>query len=323
MTARSAIAAPGYSAGERMRRLLCEEMWNIGIIDQPIQDIARRGIVTAPRWLPPPTAGTMLADPACRMHPDGGCTLYAEHLDYRGRGIGEIWYAEIAPGADLATAHFRPLLRPPYHMSYPFPLQDAASNRALLTAESWNAGGALLWQEDDGARQVGAIMDDRQVVDPTLWHDGKGWWLFCTFQDVDPNGALFLYHAPTLSGPWTTHPGNPVQSGRGRSRPAGPLFYMDGVLVRPAQDCSATYGGAVVLQAVTRLDGDHYEETQLRRLAPQPGRYCAGLHTICAAGNRTLIDGKSWHRNLGGLPAKILRRTRKFLDAQGKSSAAS
>jgi hypothetical protein len=288
---------------ERLRRSLSEEMWNIGFIDQPIDDVARRGILAPPRWLPDPPVGTMLADPAYRGHPGGEATLYAEHLDYAGRRLGEIWSATVPAGADLTTARFARLLTPSYHVSYPFPLGDD-SDGALLTAESWHAGGALLW---NGTQEIGVIMPGRQVVDPTLWRDDNRWWLFCTLQDVDPNGALFLYHAPEMTGPWIEHPANPVQTGRGRSRPAGPLFRMGEVLVRPAQDCSATYGGAVVLHAITRLDANGYSEIPLRRLDPPPGRYSAGLHTVCAAGQQTMIDGKRWRTSPSRLPKRLLR----------------
>ena len=306
MTAR----ASGFSIGERVRRLACDEIWNIGVLDQSIEDIARRGVACVPEWLPAPPPGAMLADPSCSPRPDGGFTLYAEHLDYHGSRRGEIWTAEVASEAGLTAARFRPLIASSYHMSYPFPVRDA-DGAALLTAETWGAGGALLWTVDGPVAEIGAMMPGRQVVDPTLWREGGRWWLFCTFQDDSPNGALHLFEAADLRGPWRPHPGNPVQTGHDRSRPAGGLFRMDGMLVRPAQDCSVSYGGALVLQAVTCLDSEHYEETTLRRIQPFAGPYRSGLHTICAAGRKTLIDGKRWRFDPLGLPSKLRRSVRK------------
>ena len=308
MTARM----PGYSVGERARRLACDEIWNIGVLDQPIDDIARRGVACVPEWLPPPPPGTMLADPSCIAKAGGGFTLYAEQLDYHGNRRGEIWSADVACEADLATARFAPLIASPHHMSYPFPLPDADGG-VLLTAETWGAGSALLWKVDGPVVELGAVMAGRQVVDPTLWRDDERWWLFCTFQDDSPNGALHLFEAADIRGPWRPHPGNPVQTGLARSRPAGGLFRMDGILVRPAQDCSASYGGAVVLQAVTCLDSERYEERPLRRIEPLPGAYRSGLHTICAAGRRTLIDGKRWRFDPLGLPSKLRQTLRRRL----------
>ena len=300
----------GFSIRERVRRLACNEIWNIGVLDQPIEDIARRGVACVPEWLPSPPPGTMLADPSCFARPDGGFTLYAEQLDYHGSRRGEIWAAEVSSEAGLATARFAPLIVSPYHMSYPFPLTDADGG-AVLTAETWEAGSALLWKVGGPVAEIGVVMAGRQVVDPTLWREDGRWWLFCTFQDDSPNGALHLFEAADLRGPWRPHPANPVQTGHDRSRPAGGLFRMDGVLVRPAQDCSVSYGGALVLQAVTCLNSEHYAESTLRRIEPLAGPYRFGLHTICAAGSRTLIDGKQWRFDPIGLPSKLRRRIRK------------
>jgi hypothetical protein len=127
-------------------------------------------------------------------------------------------------------------------------------------------------------------------------------------RDIDPDGALFLFQAPELSGPWWAHPGNPVRKGRAGSRPAGPLFEAEGRLNRPGQDCSRTYGGGVILHDVTRLDGTDYEEVAVRRLDPVQGPHTSGLHTICPSGELTLIDGKCWRWNAGGALRKLRRR---------------
>jgi hypothetical protein len=297
-----------YLPVERLRRLLCNEAWNIGVVDQPADDVVARGIVSPVRWLPAPPAGVALADPASRQRADGGWILYAERLDYQRRPVGAIWAAHLERGADPATARFQPLLAHDFHMSYPFPFEDA-QGRPLLTAETWQAGEAVLWHESDGApRRVGTLMRDRAVVDPTLWRAPDRWWLFCTFRDDDPDGKLHLFHTPRLGEPWVAHRGNPVKVGRGGSRPAGPVFRAGDLLVRPAQDCSRTYGGAVVLHAITRLDEHGFEEIVLRRLDPVPGHYPHGLHTFCPAGDVTLIDGKRWAPDWRGLPRKVRRR---------------
>jgi hypothetical protein len=295
-----------YSFAERVNRLCCDEIWNIGVIQQTAEDIVRRGIVGVPRWMPSGPSGRMLADPGFRAHDDGSCRLYAEHLDYDGAHSGEIWCADVGCVEDLLHARFRPLLALDYHASYPFPFTDERG-RELLTAETWQAGAALLWDERAPAQALGTLMPGR-VVDPTLWRRNGTWWLFCSLRDADPDGALFLFRAPELSGPWSAHPGNPIRKGRAGSRPAGPLFEADGRLIRPGQDCSRTYGGGVILHEVTRLDGIAYEEVAVRRIDPVQGPYASGLHTICPAGELTLIDGKSWRWNTGGALRKLRRR---------------
>jgi hypothetical protein len=235
----------------------------------------------------------VLADPACLSHPDGARTLFAEALHPR-TGRGSIWSAELAPGQHPRTAHFVPFLQSPFHMSYPFPFRDV-SGEALLTMETWQAGCApLLCQQDGAWHKIGQFLEGRTLLDPTIWRGGDRWWLFCTFRDEGSDLRLHLFYTATLDGDWTPHPMNPIKSDFASARPAGPLFIADGRLIRPAQDSSATYGGAVTLNEIRRLDEDVYEERPLRKLQPVVGPYQWGLHTICPAGDVTLIDGKAW-----------------------------
>jgi hypothetical protein len=251
----------------------------------------------------------MLADPSCRVGKDGALTLYAERLDYR-EYRGEIWSAHIPPGGDPSAAMFKPFLAEPFHMSYPFPFEDD-EGIPLLTAETWQAGSAFLWREANGfCKRVATLFPQRKVVDPTLLRTEDRWWLFCAFEDQHPHGCLFLFHTEKLGNGWTPHPQNPVKTGRYGSRPAGPIFEVDGVLIRPGQDCSQTYGGGVVLHAIRRLTLEAFEEEPLRRLGPLSGPYAHGLHTISPAGDVTLIDGKRWRLDPEGFVNRVKARVR-------------
>jgi hypothetical protein len=89
------------------------------------------------------------------------------------------------------------------------------------------------------------------------------------------------------------------------SRPAGTPFEHDGRLFRPAQDCAGSYGAAIVINEVTSLTPDRFSERPVARLTPEPrGPLPDGLHTLSAAGPRTLVDGK----RLVWRPGRALRR---------------
>jgi hypothetical protein len=311
---------PRRSPLERLRRFLLAEYWNIGVVDQTTEDIAARGIAGPVRWLATPSHGTMLADPHCLVRPDGRRTLFAEYLDYRAPR-GELWSADLAPGQDLAGAVFRPFLSTGFHMSYPQTF--GADGEVFLICESWEAQGIPLWRDTGGGWEpLPPILAGRQVVDPTLFKWQGRWWLFCTFQDDEPDGRLHLFHAANPRGPWTPHPANPVQADPGCARPAGPIFMKGDVPVRPAQDCSRTYGGAVVLQEILELTADSYRERALRRLEPSSPSYPHGLHTLAPAGEVSLVDGKRWGREpvslaemVAAKSAKIANRTFRRLPA--------
>ena len=77
---------------------------------------------------------------------------------------------------------------------------------------------------------------------------------------------------------------NPPRSLRlRRSRPAGRLFYDQGRLIRPSQDCGIAYGYAVVFSEVLTLSETEYEEREISRLEPGVITGCIGTHTY----NRT------------------------------------
>jgi hypothetical protein len=86
---------------------------------------------------------------------------------------------------------------------------------------------------------------------------------------------------------------NPVVTARRTARSGGTPFRHHGRLYRPAQDCTETYGGALVITEITTLTPDAFAERIVCRLAPdRASRFPHGLHTISADGDRCLVDGK-------------------------------
>jgi len=69
------------------------------------------------------------------------------------------------------------------------------------------------------------------------------------------------------------------------------MHRRDGILHRPAQDCSTRYGGALALCTVGRLDPEGYEQTAQAVVRPGPGWPGGGLHTLDWAAGIEVIDG--------------------------------
>lgn len=274
--------------GGLLERVSREE-WNLGVVPQTIQDIAKNGITTPVRWLDPMHRWYGLADPACLTNPDGTQLLLAERPNYWS-GRGDIWMAHVEAG-QATRAKFEPWAKANTHLSYPFPFRSGGDLYLLM--EAGDAGALYLWRLRNGAWASIKLLE-RPVIDPTIFCGHDRFWLFCTFADDEPNTNLHLYSATHLEGPWTPHPDNPVKSDLASSRPAGPLFFdEEHRLIRPSQDCTQSYGSALVLNVVTEITAKSYREQPIRRLLPLPD-YPDGLHTICPAGDVTIIDGKRW-----------------------------
>jgi len=131
-------------------------------------------------------------------------------------------------------------------------------------------------------------------VDVTVFFHQSKWWMFANIAECEGHETLdelFLFYADDFrTDAWTPHPLNPVVSDVRNARPAGRVFEYQGSLIRPAQDCSKGYGGAINLNRIVRLDEQHYEEVQLQTVSPSWGKNLIGLHTISIESGLTVID---------------------------------
>ena len=266
------------------------EHWAIGVIPQPVQQVCRSFDPANIRWLPAPTDG-FLADPFGLPLPDGGLVILAEALswrDGRGRIVALEWRSDgaVTPPRDVFdfTTHASyPQLIQHDGMTYCIPETSAQRRVQLFRADPFPNH----WVPDT------VLLEDFAGADATVHCHAGRWWLFAGNHADQDETKLFIFHAADLRGPWLPHAANPVKCDLRSSRPAGPLFYLDDVLCRPAQDCSVTYGGAVVINRIDKLTPHEFEEKPLKHLRPAPqSPYPDGLHTLSAAGNVTLVDGK-------------------------------
>jgi hypothetical protein len=273
-------------------RWLGHEIWNIGIVEQSASDIVARGITSPVHWLPPGSPWTFIADPFAVPTSDGQWLLFAEHMDYW-KTKGSVWSGMPRSVAATPWVDLQPALDAVPHMSFPFAFSHAGIH--YLLCETWEAGGASLYAVRDGRWRFEASINPmgRNPIDAVLFLHEDRWWLFCSHPGRGPNAELYLYHAGALGEVWQAHLANPVVRDVSRARMAGPIFSTESGLIRPGQDCSVTYGGALTLNRIVALDAGHYIEEPVRHIPPIPP-YRHGLHTICPMGDRTVIDGKVW-----------------------------
>lgn len=269
----------------QVRSLTRTDRWRIGVIDAPIDEVLRDPAVE-PRWLPVDVSRSeYLADPF--PDPATGDVL-AERFSYRTR-TGHL--VRIADGARRDVRIATGLDR---HLSYPYIIEHDGTTYCLPQVAG--STGVRMFRLAGAALEAGTtLVPDVAALDPTVVHHDGRWWLFFTDGSQGSMSHLHVWHADDLTGPWTPHHGNPVKVDVRSSRPAGTPFVVDGVLYRPAQDCSATYGGAIALNRVDLLTPDRFRESCVAMVRPQPSWDGAkGCHTLAAAGDVTLVDAK-WH----------------------------
>jgi hypothetical protein len=279
--------ARAQASWRRLRREARQDAWRIGIVGKPAHAFLADPRPEPVRWLPELLADGYHADPFPIRH--AGRTVYLvegyEHRDRQG------YLALLDPEELIATRLSMPL---PGHLSYPCPIERGG--HVYCVPESHQAHRVVLLRADPFPERWvvhRVLLEDYAGVDATpVEHDGR-WWLFTADHDDLDQTKLFLFMADALEGPWRPHPQNPVKVDCRSSRPGGRPFVHDGVLHRPAQDCSRTYGGAIVLNRVLELTPERFREEEAVRVEPQPGWPCPdGLHHFVPFGEVTIIDAK-------------------------------
>ncbi len=271
-----------------LTKRLFREQWSIVIQAKPDMQkmIADHGfkIVRPPR-------DRFYADPFL-IERDGRSCLFFEDYRFSSRK-GLISCCEIDSEGNCSEP--RVVLERPYHLSYPFlfswqgeiyMIPETLDNR---TIEMYRASDfPYTWVHES------TLMSDVEAADSTLLHHHDKWWLFTAgvLDHALPEQTLCLFSADSPWGPWSAHPKNPVVSDVCHARPAGCLYFENGQLIRPGQDCSKSYGGAVRLHRVDVLSETDYRETPLASITPDwiPGS--TGIHTLNQNAKYRVIDCK-------------------------------
>lgn len=286
---REEIRARGRRLADAARRgpRPFQQPWNVALTRAPIP-------LTGEHHVPdrvdlPMPAGEWWADPFLWRR--GGVTaLFVEAYDVETR---RGYLAAGVVGDDLTVREMRPVLREPFHLSYPCLFEHGCE--LYMMPEAFEARKLLLYRcvsfPHEWVRDR-VLMENVTAIDPTMYRDGERWWLFFTLMEggATPDDELFLFSAPSPFGPWVPHPMNPVAIGFAHARMAGNLFVRDGRLYRPAQDCRAAYGSALAIQRVETLNPREYRETPVARLLPEEEKKENGLHTLNRFFTLTALD---------------------------------
>ena len=221
---------------------------------------------------------------------DGRFFIFVEEKLYA-QGRGHIACLEVS--ADGALLSNQVVLERDYHLSYPFVfehgsdilmLPESAANRTLELYRCVRFPD--MWEP------ATTLMRNVYAVDATLLEHAGRTWLFTNIREQGGSSlnALHVFWADDLlGGSWHPHPRNPVVRGLSSARPAGRIFTQDGYLIRPSQDSSRRYGGALKFNRIYQLDEENYQETTVAGFAPRHGGVQA-THTFNQAGDITVID---------------------------------
>lgn len=309
----------GISLGHKIRqlrhRLTDHDLWNVGLVRQPIHRFLDDTFVPDIEWLPLENRHTFLADPFGLIADETPVIIF-EELDYHD---GKGFFSAVRVEKDGTFSPREKVFEHAVHLSYPYLFRYQEKTYAI--PETYHANKIGLYRLDDFPRQWVKVktLVETDGIDSTIFQHNNRWWLMFTRADTDHNLCLYIWHAAELMGDWQPHPLNPVKMDVRTSRPGGTPFVHEGRLYRPVQDCSGTYGGRIGLTRVDVLTETDFQETLIRYVEQPPGSpFPDGLHTLSAVGDYTVLDGKqitfSWmefRRQMGryvGMLISIFKR---------------
>jgi hypothetical protein len=233
----------------------------------------------------------------------GRSGVFYERLDYR-RNLGEIYYQPFDGHGPRGEP--LPALSAPWHLSYPFLMEEQGV--LYMLPEASLSGAVTLYRciaFPDRWEPVATLLDGIEAADATIFRHGGRYWMTSVIRQGygGYSDTLALHHAERLFGPWRAHRCSPVLIDARCARPAGNIVQGAQGLYRPAQDCGDGYGRALAIMRIDALDEERFDETLLAHV--RPGEHWSGarLHTINRCGRLECIDG-------GGFAPKppLLRR---------------
>jgi hypothetical protein len=189
------------------------------------------------------------------------------------------------------------ILEKPYHLSYPFLIED--NGELYMLPETLANNTIELYKCIDFPNKWAlekVIMNNIKAVDSTLFkHDNK-YWLFTNIEELNGtkmHSELHVFYSNSLlSDNWKAHQQNPITTDKSCARPAGNMYVTKNRIFRPAQNCTKHYGYAMNIKEITHLDTTSYVERLEQSIIPNWNKDMFSTHTINASKSVTVIDAK-------------------------------
>lgn len=214
--------------------------------------------------------------------------------EYRAGHAGVICCAEFQANGSLGET--QRVLSRNYHLSYPFVFE--CRQQVYMLPETQENRTIEVYRSIDFPHQwelAAVLMSDVSAVDPTIFQYKNKLWLFAAGfgGEGTESNELSLFWADTLFGQWHSHPKNPVVRDVTRARPAGSLFFRQGSLIRPAQNCAGSYGNAISLNRVDHISETDYKEVPVETILPDWMSGIFATHTLNQFGGVTVMDARA------------------------------
>jgi len=270
------------------------KLFCIGITNTNILDFVKNKKQDDVKWMK--YSSGFIADPFFYSKDNKIYIFFEEYIEKKKKGV-----ISIVEFLDNNFINKSIIIEENSHLSYPT-LIEYDSNLYCIPEQS-NGNGLFLYKslEFPNKWEKRLLLTGKFSDSEFLFYNNK-WWMFCTFETgnyFETNSKLYIYHSDCLESDWTPHINNPVKVDISSARSGGKIFFNNGEIFRPAQDCSEDYGKNLVINKIIKLNEFEFEEVKNTIINPQKSsKYKDGIHHITGNNIYTVIDGYKYKYRL-------------------------
>lgn len=296
---------------ERFHNYIHEDYWRVIVTGNNIDDIINKKCDNIRGIEIEYDAENYIADPFIYKTAEGKLNIIAENYNFD-KQIGTLVLLEL--NANNKFVKTKDIALKARHISYPIIINYNGEQYCTIESSADNKLVLYKLSNNNELVKIKTLIENIKVIDPSIFHDGYYYWLAFTDGDKLTNGNLLLYYASDLLGEWLPHKGNPVKTTKYSSRGAGQWFTFNNNIYRPAQNCTQTYGGSIVINKINKLTPEIFAEEIVREIKPdfitiendsKKNNIKKGIHTINSMNEYSVWDIKTTHLSLTK-PIKIL-----------------
>ncbi len=258
-------------------------VWNIGIIEQPINNLLNCDSTYNIRWVKHKYKDRFFADPFLYKVDKENYYILVEELPfYTSKGYVSLLTIEKRTMKLLKKEKW---IEEQWHLSYPI------LHEGKIIPEAYRSDKVYAYDIKNGRIQQKEQIFDSGLIDQTFVKYNGYEWIFATDKENALCG-LKIFYRKNKKDNWHSHIKNPVKNDIENSRPGGHFFELDGKLYRPVQDSKEIYGRRIRIMRVDELTPDKFEETEVAVFdSDKFPPFNKGLHTFNVEDGFIVVDG--------------------------------
>ena len=272
------------------KMLLYTDFWDIGIVKAPISAFLNEE-KPAVEWFPLKGKSKFIADPFVLIDKQDVSKLHIFYESYpfkKNKGIIDYFCYQNGKYSESTT-----VIDEKYHLAYPFSFQ--LKEQKYIIPEGCNAKNISLYKSVEFPykwEKEQILIENFAGVDSTLFYYNETYWLFTSDKNNGVRFNLNIFYSDNLKSNWVAHPKNPVKTDIRSSRCAGTPFTYLNEIYRPSMDYSEKIEGRIIINKIFKLSKTEFEEIAVKTIDPYTNSYYSDkIHTLCEAGEFTVIDG--------------------------------